>query len=305
MFTHLVVPLDGSQLAESVLPAATAFAKRLNARVTLLHVIERSAPVRVHGERHLTQAADAETYLAEIVARLTGVGIESSAEVVQVITDVANTIAARANHHGADLVVLCTHGGRGVRGFLYGRVAQQVLAHLAVPVLLLPPAKPDESPDDFEIHRVLLPLEGTHQADETIAAACTIARAFSSEVLLMTVVPTVNTMSGSRGAALRLMPHTAAAVLDDEVGRVRDYLAGVRAQLAEEGVRSESIIERGEPFKILADTSARRDVDAIVMATHGRAGVSVVWAGSIAARILERTPLPILLIRIAERTERV
>jgi nucleotide-binding universal stress UspA family protein len=298
MFTHLIVPLDGSPLAESVLPAAVAVATRLQAHVTLLHVIERAAPAKVHGERHLTQKADADTYLAEVAVRLSSAGIDSNAEVVQVDGDVANTIAARASQLGADLVVLCTHGRRGVRGFLYGRVAQQVLSHLAVPVLLLPPAKDTAKPTDFEIHRVLLPLEWTHQADETIAAACAIASAFSAEVLLITVVPTVNTMSGSRGAALRLLPNTAAAVLDDEVGRAQDYLSNVREKLATAGVRSEAMVERGEPFRILADTSARRDVDAIVMATHGRAGVSVVWSGSIAARILERTPLPILLIRV-------
>jgi nucleotide-binding universal stress UspA family protein len=303
MFTHLIVPLDGSHLAESVLPATVAFASRLRARVTVLHVIEKAAPTKVHGERHLTQQSDAEAYLADIAVRLKSAGVEANAVVVQVAGDVASTIAARADHHGADLVVLCTHGGRGVRGFLYGRVAQQVLSHLAVPVLLLPPKSEPDTPADFDIHRLLLPLEGSHQAEETIAAARTLAQAFAAEVLLMTVVPTVNTMSGSRGAALRLLPTAAAAVLDDEVGRARDYLESVRDNLARDGVKSEAMVERGEPFRILADTSARRDVDAIVMATHGRAGVSVVWSGSIAARILERTPLPLLLIRISERVE--
>ena len=60
----LLVPLDGSPAAEAVLPAATTLARALPARLSLLHSIERDAPDRVHGERHLTGVAEAEAYLA-------------------------------------------------------------------------------------------------------------------------------------------------------------------------------------------------------------------------------------------------
>ena len=66
MFKHLLVPLDGSALAEAVLPAARYLAQTLPARVTLLHVIEESAPEEVHGEPHITQPDEAERYLAGV-----------------------------------------------------------------------------------------------------------------------------------------------------------------------------------------------------------------------------------------------
>ena len=56
---RLLVPLDGSPAAETILPAATLLAKRLAAEVALLHVLERNAPDRVHGQRHLTGETDA------------------------------------------------------------------------------------------------------------------------------------------------------------------------------------------------------------------------------------------------------
>jgi nucleotide-binding universal stress UspA family protein len=69
MFTHLLVPLDGSSLAEQALPAAAYLAQLLPARITLLHLIERNPPSEIHHERHLTDAAEASAYLQDIQQR--------------------------------------------------------------------------------------------------------------------------------------------------------------------------------------------------------------------------------------------
>lgn len=66
MFKSILLPLDGSQLAEAGLPAAASLVEKLNASVTLLHVIEQNAPQVVHHERHLTRPGEAETYLQEL-----------------------------------------------------------------------------------------------------------------------------------------------------------------------------------------------------------------------------------------------
>jgi nucleotide-binding universal stress UspA family protein len=68
MFKHILVPLDGSRLAESVLPAANYIAQKMHATITLIHVIEKNAPEEIHGERHLTNAEDANRYLGDIAA---------------------------------------------------------------------------------------------------------------------------------------------------------------------------------------------------------------------------------------------
>ncbi len=66
MFKHILVPLDGSKLAEAALPAAVSLAQTFKAPVTLLHIIEQDAPEEIHRDRHLTEAREAEAYLAEI-----------------------------------------------------------------------------------------------------------------------------------------------------------------------------------------------------------------------------------------------
>ena len=75
MFAHLLVPLDGSGLAETVLPYVHLLARVDGTRVTLLHLIERNAPTSVHGARHLRTVAEAEAYLNDVAASLRRDGI--------------------------------------------------------------------------------------------------------------------------------------------------------------------------------------------------------------------------------------
>src|SRR6185437_4258707 len=77
---RILVPLDGSRLAEAVLPAAASLAKALRACVLLLHVLERDPPRSVHGEPHLTSASEANEYLDGVASRLRRQGIEVEAD---------------------------------------------------------------------------------------------------------------------------------------------------------------------------------------------------------------------------------
>ena len=69
MFKHILLPLDGSQLAEAALPVVVYLADKLKAQVTLLHIIEKNAPASVHGQRHLTNEAEACQYLQEVAEK--------------------------------------------------------------------------------------------------------------------------------------------------------------------------------------------------------------------------------------------
>lgn len=298
MFTHLLVPLDGSRLAESALPAAAELGQRLRVKITLLHILEQSPPETVHGDRHLSRPDEAVIYLAQSAQWLASKALTASFMVHQQEgADVAATIAARASEVGADLVVLCTHGRGGVRGLLFGRVAQQVLQHGTIPVFLVQPS-PRGREQPFSCRRLLVPLDGSEMAEAALPSASAIAGAFGAEMLLVMVVPTVETVSGDRAAATRLMPTAAAAVLDVEAAQAAAYLRERAARLQGEGRRVTVAVERGTPVRALLDATVRREADLIAMATHGRSGIDAVWAGSVASRITAQSTRPVLLIRI-------
>lgn len=296
MFAHLLVPLDGSRLAESALPVVVELVRRLSARVTIFHALERDAPPTVHGDRHLTQPSEAEAYLGGVSSWLGERGVAAAMELGPGDGDVAMRIAKSASAAGADLVVLCSHGRSGVRGLLFGRVAQQVLQRGQVPVLLVQPT-PAGREQPFACRRIMVPLDGSTTAEAALPVASALAAACGAELLLAMVVPTVETVAGERAAAVRLMPTAAAAVLDSEAAEAETYLQAVASRTVATG-RPAIATDRGESVRTLLDLASRRDVDLIVIATHGRSGVSAMWAGSVAARVIAHSTRPVLLVRI-------
>ena len=297
MFRHLLVPLDGSRLAESALPAAAELAHRLGASVTLLHVLEPTAPPTVHGDRHLRSPAEAEGYLAGAVDWLAARQVSASVALNQQQGDVAVTIARIGGAVGADLIVLTTHGRSGVRGLLFGRVAQQVLQRGTIPVLLIPPSASGRDAS-FVCRRLLVPLDGSDTAEYALAPAAALAAACEAEMILLRIVPTVETVSGDQSAPARLLPTTTAAMLEVEASEAASYLERVAGGIREHERVVTAVVGRGDPVRALSDAARQRQVDVIVMATHGRSGVSAVWAGSVASRLVGTGVTPVLLIRI-------
>ena len=160
MFKRLIIPLDGSPLSEAVLPTAIHLALKLQASVTLIHVIERNAPRQVHGKPHLATPQEAEPYLAEVQRRLFPSGIPVEVHVHSMaIADVAESIVEHAREFGSDLVTMCTHGRGGLRKLLFGSIAQQVAA-AGVPVLLVRPVEGGSPPVPCG-GPILVPLDGT------------------------------------------------------------------------------------------------------------------------------------------------
>ena len=297
VFRHLLVPLDGSQLAEAALPVAATLARRLGACVTLLHVVERGAPGTVHGEPHLTRPAEAEAYLGQVAQWLAGQSLRADFLVHLNGDDVGGCIAGRAVDIQADLIVLCTHGRSRFRALLFGRVAQQALIQGTTPVLLVPPTGMGRQ-QPFGCSRLLVPLDGSETAETALPAAAAVARACGAEALLMWVVPTVETVSGEWAVATRLMPTATAALLDAEADQATTYLQRVAARLHDEGVAAAAMVARGEPVRMVRDAVAKQAIDLVVMATHGRAGAAAVWEGSVAVRLAAQAACPMLLVRI-------
>ncbi|MDQ7820076.1 MAG: universal stress protein [Armatimonadota bacterium] len=297
MFTRLLVPLDGSRLAESALPAAAELAVRLQAPVVLLHVLESGPPPTVHGDRHVRTEAEARAYLDGAVEWMGRRGVTARGVVCPESGGVAATIARQAEAAGVDLIVLTSHGRGGVRGLLYGRVAEQVLQRGRTPVLLLPPSERGRDAP-FTCQRILVPLDGSEAAETAVEPGIRIAAACGADLLLVWVVPTVDTISDERAPAARLMPTAAAALLDVEAREAAAYLEGVAARVRAAGIAARAAVERGEPVQVLLETAARERADLIVMATHGRSGVSALWAGSVASRVIGAGRRPVLLIRV-------
>lgn len=294
---NFLVPLDGSRLAESVLPAVEELARRYQAQVTLLHIIEENPPSTVHGDRHLTTVAEAQVYLQGIAHRL-----HLAAPMVETHVhedkeeNVAQSIVEHAQELKANLVIMCAHGSGGLRGFLFGSIAQQALQRGTQSILLIQPRK-DGSAPPFQLQRILVPLDGSEAHEPALPAAIRLARLFEASLRLVVVVPTRSTLSGEQAVSGILLPTTMRAMLDLAQENASSYLERALAQCQSEGVPASSEVLRGEPVSVLLSAAERLDTDLLVMASHGRTGLDALFSGSVTARVAGQFTRPILLVR--------
>lgn len=299
MYERLLVPLDGSRLAETVLPLVQTLASAWHSRVLLLHISERGAPSAVHGDRHLTTVDDAVPYLEGIAARLAEHGITTEIHAHPAPEgDVARSIAAHSVEECADLVILCTHGRGSVRDLLFGRIAQQTVQRGTIPVLLFRPHDAADAPA-FTPQTILIPLDGTPEAEAALQPACVFGTAFGASLHLVMVVPTQDTVRGDRQAVTSLLPAATRATLDLAHRDALSYLSNLAESVQGEhpGMAVTTEVRRGDIPAALVDEAGEPGVGLIVIATHGRAGLQAVWAGSVTAQLLKRVHAPILLLR--------
>ena len=294
MIKHILVPLDGSHMAELALPTAALLSQKLDTAVTLIHVIEHNAPQSVHGDRHLTNEREAKEYLAQTARTYFPGGSRIVCHVhTEEVQNVAGSIVGHIGEFAPDLIVMCAHGNSGVRDFMVGNIAQQVIAHGRIPVLLLRPDKLGGSP---VINRILVALDGIPEHETGLPLVAGLAAAFSARLHLVQVVPTLTTLSGNQAASSRLLPGTTTIMLEIAESEAEAHLAEHVAEWQAAGLQVVAEVRRGDPAPQVV--AAAKDSDLIVVGTHGKAGMQAFWSGSVGSKIITQTHLPILLIPV-------
>jgi nucleotide-binding universal stress UspA family protein len=297
MFKQLLIPLDGSHLAEAALAPAAEISRKLGASVTLIHMIEKNAPPQVHGDRHLTDQVEASEYLARLAeqAFAPGTRVETHVHTVEV-KDVARSITEHAAEFAQDLIVMCTHGSGGLREAITGSIAQQVIGQGKTPVLLL---QPDEAGGAwFQFDRFLVALDATPEHEAGLDVAGEFALGMGAELHLVNIVQTPETLTGGRAAASRLLPGTSQAMLEIAGESSLAYLEEKAGVWRSRGLKVTTRVRRGDVAKELVSEVARADCHLIVLGTHGRSGIDAFWSGSTAPRIVGRMRVPLLLVPV-------
>jgi nucleotide-binding universal stress UspA family protein len=303
MFKHILVPLDGSKLAEAAVPVAASLAQTLHAPVTLLHIIEQDAPQEIHKERHITQADEASAYLEEVAKRDFPARAKVDTHVhTAAVKDIPQSIVEHAlMEFQPDLIIMCTHGSGGMRDLLYGSIAQQVVAQGSTPLLIIKPEA--ETAAIFKLENILVPLDIGPVHDASLPLTQELARAYKSNIHLLTVIPTFGTITGETAAAGSLLPATTSVLLDIDVENAKEDLQAHMDELKRSGSQVTAEVARGDPATEIVNISEKLKADMIVLTTHRKAGAAAFWARSVAPNVVRRTHIPILLIPLEERKE--
>jgi len=284
MFKNILVPLDGSLLAECVLPHVVAMAQPLEAKVTLLnvcqprHANEAAQPVNALNWRFRTAEADA--YLEGISGRLGAAGLDVDSSRLE--GKPAEQILAFARANGVDLIVLSSHGRSGLTGWNVSSTVQKIIARARVSLMIVRAYHPLTSElTHLTYSRVLCPLDCSQRAEHAVPLITMLARSHGAQLILAHVV--------RKPEMARRRPLT-----DEELGVIDRVVAlnraeaercleELRSSLAAQQVDVQNwLVVSDNPAKSLHELVKEENIDLVAMSAHGYSG-STTWPyGSLA-----------------------
>jgi nucleotide-binding universal stress UspA family protein len=289
----ILVPLDGSDLAARAVPFAATLAARGKSSLLLLRAVNTlAAPTESAGQALVDEAQQA---LDATAAALAADGLAVTTRVVDRQAESA-ILEATADENVA-LIVMSTHGRGGLGRFIYGSVADTVLRHAPVPVLTVPPHGLSKWPTDGRV-KILVPLDGSDLSRQAVGPACELADALGGSLLLGSVVTFPSYSMYAEGYVF-VDPDPGSGMLAD----TRQYLEAVAAGLRTESRPVEVCATYGSPYFGITSMAREAGVGLIVMASHGRGGMSRALLGSVATATLRQSDVPIVLVRPDEVEE--
>lgn len=290
---RIVVPLDGSPLAEYALGSAATLARGMpDSTLILMHVVEISLSANGNAEPFLATAVTesvlaSNVYLNEVALRPSVAGVRIELQVVTNSIGVARTIIEASQKCGAELIVLTSHGRTGLLHLVMGSVAEQVAHDAQLPVLVLRVENDQVSlakPVPGRPFTILATLDGSHHAEAILIPVMRIARALQAEVRLLQVLP---------------RPTGDARMDSTRLASAEAYLHTLRDRLGRQGIVSTISVAFGDPAEQIAHKAqdTRHSTDLIAIATHGHSGVERLAIGSVTDQIVRQVRLPLLILR--------
>lgn len=307
MIRKILVPVDGSPVAEHAIPWALSVAVATGAEIYLLNVHAMPIPVAVEGvivadpSIDRTVRAEESDYLASTIARAMSAapGVKIAGGTVDADEALADAISRAARTTGSDLVAMATHGRGAFGRFWLGSVADDTVAHCHAPVLVV---RPGDGPADFALRHavdhILVPLDSTPFAETVLPHATDLAKALGSRITLLLVldgVPDIAHLAGIDESHLppTVDPLTAADRAElylEQVARVvRQSNLEVSTKFVLHGVAADQILEsaKSEPVGIVA------------LATHARSGLGRLLHANTADTVVHGSPRPVLVFHPA------
>jgi len=299
MFDHILVPLDGSSLAECVLPHSVSLARAFGSKVTLLRVLGRT---NAHDRPrfvdplgwHITRA-EAEAYLAQWARRLRDDGVQTEYKLMD--GTVADQVIDFVHDHGIDLMVLSSHGQGGLSGWNVSGTVQKIILRAHVSVMIVRAYQPlDSGLTGFSCRRLLVAVDRSQRAECVLAPAVHLARFFSCQLLVASVV--------SKPEMTRHRPLTSEELeLANKITTINQleaasYLRDLSPRLSSEGIDVQTRLLVGtSAAEVLQDLVQREQADLVVLSAHGSSGTAKWPYGGVATNFIAYGTTPLLIIQ--------
>lgn len=295
MFKKILVPLDGSDNSESVIPFAMEIARRSGGEIVFVTTVQQ---VGIWDATMSVQVMDREEqvateYLAERRKNVEDLGLTATARVLR--GDPAEAILNAAKEVEADLLAITTLGRSGIARWLFGSVATRIIEHAKAPVLVLRPKEgEDKGAPGPVVKKILVPLDGSEVALSVLSAVEEFAKSMGASLVLYNAVAPLAAYPGFETAG-------GAAIGDVIAGlqqQAEETMARIASEVQSRGVEASFVVALDTAVDGSLRAADELGIDLIAIATHGRGGFGRVVLGSIADGIVRRSAdVPVLVLR--------
>jgi nucleotide-binding universal stress UspA family protein len=314
MFKRLIVPLDGSELAETALPYAEEIARHFSSEIILVNV--RTPVEDIDHPEHRTyltkMVATTEQNIKKSMDIPTGEKVKVKSTIIGtsgLFTHPAEHILDYADKENANLIVMATHGRSGIGRLALGDTANNVARGFKhCPILLIRVGK--TAVKKFHLDKILVPLDGSVQGEAVLPYVVQVASKCKNRVILLVVVEmhyhlySYNQPAAYYGAAGIVKTPYSEEEMKPIKAVAERYIQSVNDKLTKEGIKAEYELRIGSPGEEIIRAEENLHPNIVAMSTHGHSGFGRFDHGSIADKVLHAGITPLLLVRPKEETKR-
>ncbi len=289
---RILCPLDFSEISPLSLEYAQSFAKHYSAELLVLHALEPMEVAYPDDEFVEAWSEARSRRTAEAKARLQAVVEAHPSRVLSLEMMVregrpSDAILAEAERQAADLIVMGTHGRRGMDRWLLGSVTEKVLRKARCPVLVVrKPAHPfistQPAADPVRLERVLVCSDFSEPSLRALEYAISLAMEFDAELRILHVVEEI---PGSKE-------------VQELTEEIQNKLTEPIPAETREWLRLKAIVRIGRPYQEIIQLALESETDLVIMGVQGRNALDLAVFGSTTHRVIQLGPCPVLAVRV-------
>jgi len=299
----ILFPTDFSKCAEQALAHAVFLAEKYGAEIHVLHVITifEDQPSVVSNE--IAETKEMVRKLEDIAEKQLNKIVDShSADDIKITTEVKRSLSAApaileyASENKIDLIVMGTHGRRGLGHLLLGSAAEEVIRLAPCPVFTIRELK--EPKPVMQVNNILVPIDFSNYSEKALAYASEIAQSYNAQLQLLHIIEETMHPAFSvtgKSSIFDLVP----GIKDDSKKRTEKMLN----KFVSDKVKSKVFIQGGRAANDIIKFAKENSTDLIVIATHGLTGLEHMLLGSVTEKVVRMAHCPVFTVKAFGKTE--